>query len=118
MVYVVAVVGYGRMGLIHARNSIENPRLRLKYLVGRNETGVKTCAAQFDGVQAVTDLSIPLSDPEVNGIIICSPTESHSEQIIQVCRFKLQKKQTILNSVTTSLISQSKLEKQYFVKNL
>ena len=99
MVFTVAVVGYGRMGLIHARNAIDNPRLRLKYLVGRNETTVKTCASQFEGVEPITDLSIALSDPEINGIIICSPTDSHAEHILQVCRFMIIHIKEKLNSV-------------------
>merc|ERR1712137_257891 len=88
MVYAVAVVGYGRMGLIHARNAVENPRLSLKYLVGRNESAVKTCASQFDGVLPITDLSIALNDPEIKGIIICSPTDSHAEHIAQSIKAK------------------------------
>jgi len=88
MVYAVAVVGYVRMGLIHARNVVENPRLKLKYLVGRNESAVKTCATQFENVQPVCDLSIPLEDPEIKGIIICSPTEAHAEQITAAIKAK------------------------------
>merc|ERR1712137_1001173 len=88
MVYAVAVVGYGRMGLIHARSVVENPRLKLKYLVGRNESAVKTCATQFENVQPVCDLSIPLEDPEIKGIIICSPTEAHAEQITAAIKAK------------------------------
>jgi len=82
MVFGVAVIGYGRMGLIHAKNASENPRFQLKYIVGRNE-GVKTCAAQFPNVQAIHDLSVALSDPDIKGVIICSPTDSHAEHITQ-----------------------------------
>jgi myo-inositol 2-dehydrogenase / D-chiro-inositol 1-dehydrogenase len=80
----VAVIGYGRMGLIHARNAYDNPRITLRYIVGRNQEKLNSVASQFQGVQAVTELSIALNDPAVGGVIVCSPSQSHPEHIIQV----------------------------------
>ena len=82
--HTVAVIGYGRMGLIHARNAMENPKLSLKYIVGTNAEAVQAAAASFPGVQATTDLSAVLDDAEITGVIICSPTDAHYGHIESV----------------------------------
>lgn len=83
MTFGVAVVGYGRMGLIHAQNVVDNPRTTLLYLVGSNMSTLEPVASQFQGVTPCTDLSVPLKDPNVKGVIICSPSQNHPDHIVQ-----------------------------------
>jgi myo-inositol 2-dehydrogenase / D-chiro-inositol 1-dehydrogenase len=76
----IAVFGAGRIGRIHARNVVAHPALRLKYLVdpapGAAEVAAQTAAILVDANQV-------LSDPDIDGVILASPTDLHLEQCLQ-----------------------------------
>jgi myo-inositol 2-dehydrogenase / D-chiro-inositol 1-dehydrogenase len=76
----IAVFGAGRIGRIHARNVVAHPALRLKYLVdpapGAAEVAAQTAAVLADANQV-------LSDPDIDGVILASPTDLHLEQCLQ-----------------------------------
>lgn len=80
----VAVVGYGRMGLIHARNVDSHPKLELKYIVGTNQNQVEQIASQFNNVKGTIDYNQVLNDPQVKGVVICSPSGAHFAHITEV----------------------------------
>jgi myo-inositol 2-dehydrogenase/D-chiro-inositol 1-dehydrogenase len=76
----IAVFGAGRIGRIHARNVVAHPALRLKYLVDP-APGAAEVAAQTGTVLA--DANQVLSDPDIDGVILASPTDLHLEQCLQ-----------------------------------
>ena len=80
----VVVVGYGRMGLIHARTVYQHPKLQLKYIVGRNSEQLQEILKEFEGVVGISTLEEALQDKDVHGVVIASPSESHTEHILLV----------------------------------
>jgi myo-inositol 2-dehydrogenase/D-chiro-inositol 1-dehydrogenase len=76
----IAVFGAGRIGRIHARNVVAHPALRLKYLVdpapGAAEVAAQTAAVLADANQV-------WNDPDIDGVILASPTDLHLEQCLQ-----------------------------------
>jgi myo-inositol 2-dehydrogenase/D-chiro-inositol 1-dehydrogenase len=84
----IAVVGYGRMGLIHAGNVAASARLRLVSIVGRNKDKAAAAAAQICPQAKGQTLEEALADPEVQGFVIASGTTAHFEQIVQIAKAK------------------------------
>ncbi len=80
----VGVIGAGRIGKVHIRNiSLHVPELEIKtvsdpFMNDATEAYVKKC-----GVKRVTkDAEDILCDPEIEAVIICSSTDTHSKYII------------------------------------
>ena len=76
----IALVGAGRIGLIHARNIAAHPALRLRCLVDPIASDVAQIAAGFGA--AVTDFGAMLADPAVAGVVIASVTGAHLDQAV------------------------------------
>jgi myo-inositol 2-dehydrogenase/D-chiro-inositol 1-dehydrogenase len=70
------------------RNIINNPRFELKYFVDIDEKIAKSYAAQAPNCKALTKIDEALSDPTVQGVVICSPTATHTELILASVRAK------------------------------
>ena len=70
MTFGVAVIGYGRMGVIHSKNVFSHPKLKLSYIVGRNTEKSEALARQFPAEVkvAATLADGPLQDDEVKGM--------------------------------------------------
>jgi len=82
----VALVGSGRIGVVHLRNILANPRLTLKYVVDVDEKSAARAASQSTTAKAVTSIDEVLADKDVKGIIICTPTAQHREIILATVR--------------------------------
>lgn len=81
----IALVGLGRMGVLHARSILLSPRARLQWIVRQKVEEARSFAESFDSpVQCVTpgQLDKVLSDDSVDGVVVCSPT-SHHEPVIR-----------------------------------
>jgi len=78
----VALVGAGRIGLVHLRSICANPRLTLKYVVDVDLAFAQRGASFSHGAKATTSISEVLSDKSVRGIVICTPTAQHREIIL------------------------------------
>jgi myo-inositol 2-dehydrogenase/D-chiro-inositol 1-dehydrogenase len=78
----VALVGTGRIGVVHLRNICGNPRLTLKYVVDVDIKSAERAAAQTVSAKALTSIDEVLADKEVHGIVICTPTAQHREIIL------------------------------------
>jgi myo-inositol 2-dehydrogenase/D-chiro-inositol 1-dehydrogenase len=76
----IAVFGAGRIGRIHARNVVAHPALRLKYLVDPAPAAAEV-AAQTAAVLA--EANQVWNDPDIDGVILASPTDLHLEQCLQ-----------------------------------
>lgn len=83
----VALVGLGRMGLIHLRNLIREPRAALLYCVDADQTRLDACAKsvffQESGIRTLhsDDLKIALADKRVDAVVIATPTDFHERQV-------------------------------------
>ncbi|KAK3787357.1 hypothetical protein RRG08_065358 [Elysia crispata] len=80
----IAVIGLGRMGVIHARSILLSPRARLKWIVRHKVEEARSFADTFDSpIQCVGpgQLDSVLGDHSVDGVVICSPTSQHETVI-------------------------------------
>lgn len=78
----VAIIGAGRIGVVHLRNIIANPRLSLKYVYDINQESANKGASQSFNAKAVTSLDPIINDKSVKGVVICTPTADHREIIL------------------------------------
>ena len=80
----LAIVGFGRIGRIHADNILANDNMTLKMVVdpflGLEEALVKREVGQSKNID---DL---LAHQNIDGVIICSPSNYHVDQIKQISK--------------------------------
>lgn len=80
----VAVIGCGRIGMVHSRNAAAHAELDLRYVADAVETSARSAASAFGGQVASVDAI--MADPMVKGVIICSPTPTHADLIEQAAQ--------------------------------
>lgn len=82
----VALVGMGRMGLVHFRNLLREPRARLLYCIDSEHGRLASCQKSMFfrefGIRALHSdrYDIALADPEVGAVMIATPTGLHEDQ--------------------------------------
>lgn len=76
----ISVIGSGRMGQVYARIIRDNPATRLVHIVNPNLPSAEKLAAECGG-RAVADIGASLADPQVDAVIISTPTNTHLEMI-------------------------------------
>ena len=75
----VSILGAGFMGQAHASNyKALAGRVRVKTVCGRDPERARKLAADV-GAEPTTDLEVAISDPEVDVVDICLPTDLHRE---------------------------------------
>jgi len=85
----VCLVGLGRIGQVHLKNILGNPRLNLKYVVDVDTNAAQSAAAKASNCKALATLDdTVLKDTEVKGIVICTPTAAHKDLILASVRAK------------------------------
>jgi 2-hydroxy-4-carboxymuconate semialdehyde hemiacetal dehydrogenase len=75
----VAVVGYGQIARSHTR-IMSREGHELRWLIGRLADRAEAFATEHGYARHSTNLDDALSDPEVDGVILCTPSEQHAEQ--------------------------------------
>jgi myo-inositol 2-dehydrogenase/D-chiro-inositol 1-dehydrogenase len=81
----VGVIGFGRMGQLHATSVVERvPALTLTAVSDPDERAA-AAAADF-GVPLYTDWRELVGLPELDAVVICSPSDYHAEQIIAAAK--------------------------------
>jgi inositol 2-dehydrogenase len=76
----VGLVGLGRMGRFHAANLAGRiPLARLVRIVDANENVVRENSEQLGGVEWSTSYADLLDDPEIEAVVVVSPTPLHAE---------------------------------------
>lgn len=81
MVYQYAVLGAGRIGAVHATAITTHPQAHVRWVVDPNLEAAEY-VAQRGGGQASTDLAHVLADPEVDAVVVASPTPYHVEHAL------------------------------------
>jgi inositol 2-dehydrogenase len=78
----VGLVGLGRMGRFHAANLAGRiPGVRLVRVADASEDVARENAARLGGVEWSTRYEDLLEDPEVEAVVIASPTHLHAEMV-------------------------------------
>ena len=78
----LAILGAGRIGRVHARAISANDRATLAAISDPMDEIAAEVAGQFDTVvRGIDDI---VADPAVDGVVICTPTDLHAEQI-EIC---------------------------------
>lgn len=83
-----ALLGAGRIGQIHAANVHHHPRAELHAVVDVNPDAATSLAERY-GARASTDVDAVLADPALNGVLICTSTDTHVELIRKAAQRKL-----------------------------
>lgn len=74
-----AVIGAGRIGRIHAANVAESPACNIHSIVDPFPEAAKSLAVQLNA--KVSTVEEALADKEVHAVVICTPTDTHSDLI-------------------------------------
>ncbi|MBC7330308.1 Gfo/Idh/MocA family oxidoreductase [bacterium] len=73
----VALLGYGYWGPNLARCLNESKSAELSYIIDLNETNRDKAKSRFPNAIVGDDLSLPLNDPDLQGIVIATPAKTH-----------------------------------------
>ncbi|MCH8012963.1 MAG: inositol 2-dehydrogenase [Candidatus Marinimicrobia bacterium] len=79
----LGVIGAGRIGKLHAENILKMPEAYLKMIT---DPYMDEAWAEKHGLKVAPDIETILSDDEIEGVFILSPSTLHAEQIIQAAR--------------------------------
>ncbi|CAH0521398.1 unnamed protein product [Peronospora belbahrii] len=85
----VGLVGGGRIGKVHAQ-SLQRAGVTIAMIADPVDNVAETTAAQFGNVRWTKDASEIFRDPEIDAVVICSPTALHAAHIIEAARYKKQ----------------------------
>lgn len=77
----LCLFGAGRIGAIHANCVNQHSDVKIRYVVDVYEPAALKLAQQCGAI--VTDTKTALADPEINGVIIASSTDTHADLIEQ-----------------------------------
>ncbi len=83
----VAVVGLGWWGKAIAEAVKDSPKVRVITGVGRTPASGGDWAKQH-GIEFTTDYASVLADPNVGGVLLCTPHSQHAQQIIAAAKAK------------------------------
>lgn len=78
----LCMVGYGMMGVWHSEALAMRPDAKLHTLVGRRADAAAEFAARHGYRRATDSLASALADPEIDAVILASPSEHHEVQAI------------------------------------
>ncbi len=83
----VGVIGAGRIGKVHAENlAYRIPETKVGILADVNLTAAQETAARLGIPRVTADYREIISAPEVEAVIICSATDTHTQIIIDAAR--------------------------------
>lgn len=72
----IGMIGHGMMGVWHSRNLAGLAALP-QTIVGRRDEPTRAFAAEHGYARATTDLDALLADPDVDAVVVASPSEAH-----------------------------------------
>jgi myo-inositol 2-dehydrogenase/D-chiro-inositol 1-dehydrogenase len=81
----IAVVGTGFIGSVHAKNVARHPGTELAAVYGANLEFAKRAAATT-GTKAVADVAEIFDHPDLQAVVIATPTSTHVEYLRQAAR--------------------------------
>lgn len=81
----IALLGTGRMAHVYGPKVNAHPGLRLTVVFNPRESAARAVAERYGG-RAMTDLEAVLDAPDVDAVIIATPTETHVDYIIRAAQ--------------------------------
>ena len=83
----ICLIGCGRAGMIHARNYVNRvPGARMVACVDVVEAAARAAAEETGAKRYATDYHDILDDPEVDAVVVVSPTDLHRDIVIDCAR--------------------------------
>src|SRR4051794_18581318 len=80
----IGLLGAGRIGRIHGHNIAAHPRVRLAAIADASAEAAESLAAATGS--HVRDLDSILEDRDIDAVLICTPTDLHSDLIERAAR--------------------------------
>lgn len=78
----VGIIGAGRIGQIHAKNLSVNPIIKIKRIADAYAKNMEEFEEAV-GVKIESDVEEIFKDPEIDAVLICTPTDTHVDYIIK-----------------------------------
>ncbi|MGA8482476.1 MAG: Gfo/Idh/MocA family oxidoreductase, partial [Chthoniobacterales bacterium] len=78
----IALIGAGRIGQLHARNMVRNPRARLLCVLEQDKERAKSIA-EMAGCQMVSEFEEAINLPGVEAVFVCSPTDTQVDYVVR-----------------------------------
>ncbi|HEY0941215.1 MAG TPA: Gfo/Idh/MocA family oxidoreductase [Steroidobacter sp.] len=78
----VAIAGAGAFGVKHLEGIQNIPDVQVTSLVGRELAKTREVAKKFSIEHVTTELSESLARPDVDAVILCTPTQMHASQAL------------------------------------
>jgi myo-inositol 2-dehydrogenase/D-chiro-inositol 1-dehydrogenase len=78
----LGLAGLGRIGRLHAENLVRSPAVELMRVVDAVERLARTTGDEL-GVEWSTSYEDLLEDPELEGVVLATPTALHGEMVEQ-----------------------------------
>ena len=83
----IGVIGAGRIGKVHAATIAQNiPEAQIVGIADVNIAEAEKLAGQFQIKQCTKDYKEILNNPEIDAVVICSPTNTHAQYIVEAAR--------------------------------
>jgi len=83
----VGLIGVGRIGKLHAEHlAYRLPGVRLKAIADVNAEAARACAARLGVSAAFDDYHAILNDPDIQAVVICSPTNTHAQIVVEAAK--------------------------------
>lgn len=76
------IIGAGRIGYVHARSISQHEEAELVSITDPVEANAQRVVKEFGG-KIVADADQIFADPEIDAVVVCSPTPLHIEHIIK-----------------------------------
>ncbi|GAB9468434.1 putative oxidoreductase yrbe [Globisporangium polare] len=83
----VGILGAGRIGRVHAKG-LQQTSAVVKAISDPNQQSAQEAAATFGIPKWTLSASDVIADPDIDAVIICSPTDQHASQIIEAAKHK------------------------------
>lgn len=84
----VGVIGAGRIGQLHVKNLKKIPRINIKAIADVQQEAIMQWAKSEDIEFVTKDPMDIINDPIIDAVIICSPTNTHAQLIIESAKAK------------------------------
>ncbi|MBU0474632.1 MAG: inositol 2-dehydrogenase [Bacteroidetes bacterium] len=85
----IGIIGAGRIGKVHTETIIQNvPEAEVVYIADVNLDEAKNLAERFRIKNYSNNHKDIIDDTEINAVIICSPTNTHAQYIVEAAKAK------------------------------
>lgn len=83
----IGVIGAGRIGKVHTETIVQSiPEAEVIVIADVNAQAAESLAKRLGIPKYTNDYKCILNDPEVEAVLICSPTNTHAQYIVEAAR--------------------------------